>query len=39
MIELRKITKNNLRKVLDLKVASGQEGYVDSNIYRHLGLC
>jgi len=34
MIELRKITQDNLKKVLDLKVASGQEGYVDSNIYR-----
>ena len=34
MIELRKITKDNLRKVLDLKVANGQDGYVDSNIYR-----
>ncbi|MFA7412349.1 MAG: hypothetical protein WCZ27_08940, partial [Tissierellaceae bacterium] len=34
MIELRKITQNNLREVLDLRVASGQEGHVDSNIYR-----
>lgn len=34
MIELRKITRDNLREVLELKVASGQDGYVDSNIYR-----
>ena len=34
MIELRKITQDNLWEVLELKVAIGQEGYVDSNIYR-----
>ena len=33
MIELRKITHDNWRQVLKLKLAEGQENFVASNIY------
>lgn len=34
MIELRKITHDNLREILALELADGQDQYVDTNIYR-----
>jgi len=33
MIELRKITEDNFDDVIELKVASGQENFLSSNVY------